>query len=101
MIQLAKKRVKQALREKQNVVWDATCLKKDFRSQLFNLGRDYNPFVTLIVLQTRYDILSKQNRDYTVDQDVIFSQLNELEWPSEDEVHQTIFIQNNTPYVFY
>jgi predicted kinase len=102
VIQIAKELLKEALRKRQNVVWDATNLKKDFRSMLFGIGKDYKAYVTLIVLHCSIETIIFQNKSRVnkVDIDVINDQIQNIEWPNDDEAHKTCFVYKGSIYNF-
>jgi predicted kinase len=97
VLQLAKTRLKKALANKRNVVWDATNIRKDFRSSICELGENYGALVTIVAFQLSEASLrvNNQNRQYAVSDDVIASQLNRLEWPWLTESHRLLIIGDN------
>ncbi|MCG7541166.1 AAA family ATPase, partial [Pseudoalteromonas sp. OF7H-1] len=90
VLQAAKQKLKKALAAKENVVWDATNLRKDFRKILCDLGCDYGALVTLVVFQQGEVQLRQNNRARArvVPDEVIAQQLKRLEWPSVTEAHR-------------
>ncbi|MCG9759101.1 AAA family ATPase [Pseudoalteromonas sp. Isolate6] len=90
VLQAAKQKLKKALAAKENVVWDATNLRKDFRKILCDLGCDYGALVTLVVFQQGEVQLRQNNRARArvVPDEVITQQLKRLEWPSVTEAHR-------------
>ncbi|MBE0377711.1 AAA family ATPase [Pseudoalteromonas prydzensis] len=94
MLQLAKSRLKTALANKQNIVWDATNFRKDFRQIICDLGLNYGALITIVALQVKESTLRSQNksRKHNVGDDVITSQLNNFEWPSVTEGHRMLII---------
>jgi len=94
VLQLAKQRLKTALASKRNVVWDATNIRKDFRKIICDLGLNYGALITIVALQIKEGILRTNNksREHAIDDDIIFSQLNKLEWPSVTEGHRMLII---------
>ncbi|OCQ20844.1 hypothetical protein A7985_13690 [Pseudoalteromonas luteoviolacea] len=96
VLQLAKKRLKQALAKKRNVVWDATNIRKDFRSIVCDLGRNYGALVTLVAFQLSDKSLRRNNQDrrFSVDNQVISEQIGKLQWPCFNEAHRFLLIGN-------
>lgn len=90
ILQLAKERLKACLRAKQNVVWDATNLRSDFRKILCDFGRDYKALVTLVVFLLPEEKLftSNENRDYSVPKEVLLKQLEGFQFPLVGEAHR-------------
>lgn len=87
--QIAKERLLEALRRKRNVVWDATNIRRDFRSLIANLGFQYGAFVSLIVIQKDEARLRKDNRNrlHPVTDDVLERQLSRFQLPDIQEAH--------------
>ncbi|CAA6824506.1 MAG: Unknown protein [uncultured Thiotrichaceae bacterium] len=90
IIQHAKEQLKAALRNKQGVVWDATNLRKDFRSVICTLGRDYHALVSLVVflLPEKQLFINNRNRPYRVADSVLMKQLDSYQFPLLNEAHQ-------------
>lgn len=88
--QQAKEQLKVALRAKRGVIWDATNLRKDFRSLVADLGRDYHALVTLVVFVLSETALRNNNRarDHVVPDAVVDRQLDSYQFPTVDEAHQ-------------
>ncbi|TQV81072.1 AAA family ATPase [Aliikangiella coralliicola] len=94
VLQLAKERLKACLRNKQNVVWDATNLRSDFRKILCDFGRDYNALVTLVVfLQPEGELFrNNDSRDFSVPEKVLKKQLMDFQFPLVNEAHQLCIV---------
>jgi len=88
--QYAKEQLRVALRKNGKVVWDATNLRKDFRSVICTLGMDYNALVSLIVflLPEKTIIKKNQKRKNSVPESVLKKQLNSYQMPLLTEAHQ-------------
>lgn len=88
--QQAKKALKAALRAKRGVIWDATNVRKDFRSMVADLGRDYHALVTLVVFLLPETELRKNNRarEHFVPDSVLDRQLESYQLPTLNEAHQ-------------
>ncbi|NMR25064.1 AAA family ATPase [Pseudoalteromonas sp. NEC-BIFX-2020_015] len=94
VLQLAKSRLKTALANKQNVVWDATNIRKDFRQIICELGLNYGALITIVALQIKEGTARSNNksRQHIVGDDIITNQLNKFEWPSITEGHRMLII---------
>ena len=93
----ARDQLKQYLRSHDKVVWDATNLKKDFRSAISQLGFNYHALVTLVVLHVPQSVIYEGNasRDYQVCRQVLQNQLDLLEWVDDREAHQIAFVNHH------
>ena len=89
VIQLAKQRLKQALAKGDNVLWDATNTRKEFRDVLVQIGLDYKAFVRIQVILNTEDNIRKQNinRKHTVPEYVITKQIKQFQLPTRSEAH--------------
>ena len=96
-MQHAKEQLRIALRSKGNVVWDATNLRKDFRSVSCTLGRDYHALVSLIVFLLPENQVYKRNlkRARNVPNEVLQKQLRSYQFPLLSEAHQTQVVDLN------
>ena len=94
VLQAAKNALKVALRSHKNVVWDATNLRRDFRSIIAELGYAYKALVTLVVFYTReeYFLAKNQCRSRNVPLKVVQNQLDRLEWPEANEAHKYVVV---------
>jgi predicted kinase len=92
----AKEQLKVHLRNHDKVVWDATNLKRDFRSLISQLGFDYHALVTLIVLHVPESVIDQgnQSRERSVYQEVLHRQLDSLEWVEDSEAHRLAFVNH-------
>jgi len=90
ILHFAKDRLKDCLRNKQNVVWDATNLRSDFRKILCDFGRDYKALVTLVIFLLPESELfsSNKNREYSVPDEVLLKQIDGYQFPLVDEAHR-------------
>jgi len=72
------------------VVWDATNLRRDFRSIISTLSQNYHALVILIVFIAPEDTIYKNNREraYPVPDDVLKSQIMRYQIPLLCEAHQ-------------
>lgn len=94
VIREAKKRLKAALAAGQNVVWDATSLRLDFRTPLVDIAIAYKAKVSIVCFWIPLAKLKQQNqaRRYTVPDDVLEKQLYTWQWPLPSEAHQLIYV---------
>ncbi|WP_434339708.1 AAA family ATPase [Motilimonas cestriensis] len=94
MLQLAKSRLKTALANKRNVVWDATNIRKDFRQIICDFGLNYGALITIVAFQVKESTLRRhdKSRQHVVGDEIINRQLTKLEWPSITEGHRMLII---------
>ena len=59
---LARERLKEHLRREEDVVWDATNLRREFRAPITGIARDYKAHVTLVIFHMRPEIFFERNR---------------------------------------
>ncbi|HYL06089.1 MAG TPA: AAA family ATPase [Thermoanaerobaculia bacterium] len=88
--QLAKERLKEALRQHRDVIWDATCLRREHRAALLHLGFDHRALVTLVAFQVPEPELLARNRarSQPVPTQVLADQIRAFDWPYLDEAHE-------------
>lgn len=94
---LATDRLRECLRRKRNVIWDATNTRRDFRRQLASLSHDYGAHVTLALFQMPQEDLFARNdkRDYPIPRHILERQISQLEWPEETEAHRQLTIDQH------
>jgi len=94
VLQLAKKRLREALAAKRKIVWDATNIRSDGRSAILGLGHDYHALTTIVAFATPPSVLFKRNKERThqIPTAVIERQLESMEWPSANEAHHFITV---------
>lgn len=97
VLQLAKQRLKSALANKRNVVWDATNIRKDFRKIICDFGLNYGALITIVAFQVKENYLrvNNKNREHTVDDNILSAQIEKLEWPSITEGHRMLIVGEN------
>lgn len=95
--QEAKLRLRAALRPGRKTVWDATCLRKDFRSAVCQTGFDYKALVTLVVFQQNPASYARRNsaRAHVVPGRVLEAQIDQWEWPEVDEAHRVLVLDGS------
>lgn len=86
---IAKERLKECLRNKEDVTYDATNYRKDFRKKIFDLCHAYHARVTVhLVLKTVSACLrDNKDRPNPVDDDYIMHQAARFEYPEYGEYH--------------
>ena len=94
IIQHAKNQLRESLRKKRDVIWDATNLRSDFRSIVSQLGRDYHALVRLVVFINSDKQLysNNQKRDRCVANSVLQKQLSSYQFPLFSEAHQCLLV---------
>lgn len=94
VMQEAKSRLKHHLRTHHKVIWDATNLRLDFRTQVCDLAYAYHAMVTLVVFQQPESRFYEGNRSrtHTVPEEVLRRQIETMEWPTRDEVHRYVVV---------
>ncbi len=92
--QAARNQLKAALRPGKRVVWDATGLRRDFRSIVIDTGFSYGALVTLVVFQQSVEEYRRgnQRRAHPVPPSVLNAQLESWEWPEVDEAHRVLVV---------
>jgi len=92
--QLARERLKAALREGRRVVWEATSLRADFRAQVAELGFAYGALVTFVLFPRSAASVRTRNRARThaVPEAALAKQLAGWEWPERHESHRLLVI---------
>lgn len=94
VVLIAKERIKEALRKKQNIIYDATNLKKEYREALLTLAHNYGAITQIDVLLAKESKIKYQNknRKYVVPENVIDQMLVSLEYPSINEAYKVNYI---------
>lgn len=93
VLQAAKERLKDTLRNGRSVIWDATNTRRDGRHWVAQLGFDYGAHVTIVAFQTPPAVLLARNRKrpHPVPTAVLERQIESFEWPTADEAHALTF----------
>ncbi|MDE1464394.1 AAA family ATPase [Spartinivicinus poritis] len=94
VVTIAKERLKDCLRNRQSVVWDATNIRRDFRSQLFTIISNYDGLMQLVMMVNPVDVCIKQNQKRVngLPDQVILEQQARFEFPLPLETHQLDFV---------
>ena len=90
VIQLARERAREFLRQGQDFVWDATNLSREIRGQLIDLFANYRARVRIIYVEASMPSLHYQNenRSDAVPASVIGEMMNRWEVPTPFEADQ-------------
>lgn len=94
VLQLAKSRLKKALADKRDVVWDATNIRFDHRKVICDFGRNYGALITLVVFHLKESTLraGNQQRSHAIPNEVLTRQIAQWQWPSMTEAHRTLIV---------
>ena len=89
VLDTAKQILKEKLAKKENIVWDATNYRRDFRKVPLGLGFNYGAFTQIELLNKSKSTIIKQNkeRQLTVPDFVIDKQIDKFEVPYLEEAH--------------
>jgi len=89
VVRIAHEALKQGLREKKNVVWDATNYRSDFRKRIIDAGVAYGAFTEIVAFNKPLSRLLKDNkeREHAVPQHAFDSMLRKFQWPEVGEAH--------------
>jgi predicted kinase len=89
----ARDRARELLREGRSFVWNATSLSRQLRSQSLSLFLNYHARVRIIYLEVPFETLFAQNRrrEKRVPEKVIERMLDRWEVPDATEAHQVEF----------
>lgn len=83
VLRIAYGQLQNYLRNKENVIFDATNLRFDFRDKIINLCNKYNSLSKIYYFQSSKEIslLNMKNRDRKVDINILEKQENDLQYP--------------------
>jgi putative nucleotidyltransferase with HDIG domain len=93
VVNLAKERLKQALREHRTVIYESTGLRRDLRKKVIALAENYHAVTTCVLFTDAFSTVTKQNanRTHAVDTGVHLKQLHRFEFPELDETDHFIW----------
>ncbi|MGH2508341.1 MAG: AAA family ATPase [Ktedonobacteraceae bacterium] len=96
LIQLARERARQYLRQRRSFVWNATNVIHMVRRRILDLALAYHARTRLIYLDAPFaDILNRnRSRKECVPEQVIYRILGNLEMPDMSEAHHVEWVQN-------
>ena len=102
VVATAQQRLKQYLREKHTVVWDATNLRQDYRKPLYAMARDQHALITLVIfLAPETAIYSgNANRAHSVPKAVVAAQIAKYQFPRISDVHHVIAVDGEGHILF-
>ena len=94
VFQMAFNRVKSLLSTDQQIIWDATTLRKEYRDQLIALADRYQAFSKIEVFIAPIEMALKRNRERErqVPAHVIENQYQQWEIPQRDEAHEVNYL---------
>ncbi len=96
VLRIAKEELREHLRAKRRVVWDATSLRTDFRSAVIDLAKDYGALVTIVAFHCPQKVLAKRNktRPNPVNAAVRRKQVAGTQWPEITEAHRFLDVDS-------
>lgn len=94
VLQAAKEQLREHLRKRRKVVWDATNVRRELRSGVLKLGFDYKAHVSLVVFYlAKHELYRRNNeRERCVARNVIERQVTGMEWPYAHEAHRLLVV---------
>jgi predicted kinase len=94
VVAIAQQRLKQYLREKRTVVWDATNLRQDYRKPLYAMARDQHALITLVIFLAPENAIynGNTNRAYAVPKAVVTAQIAKYQFPRISDVHHVVVV---------
>ncbi len=97
VLRMAKEELREHLRAKRKVVWDATSLRTDFRSAVIAMAVDYGALVTIAAFHCPSEEIAKRNRarSHPVSAAVRLKQARGTQWPEITEAHRFLSIDEN------
>lgn len=89
VLQLAKQRLKEGLRKKENIIWDSTGLRRDSRSMVSGLAHDYHALSRIVTLAAPPTLAKNRNRkrQHAIPEAVLEKQYHNWQWPDVWEAH--------------
>jgi len=93
VVRIATERLRECLRRGEDVVWDATGYRSDFRTKVLNLAKKYGAHTQVTALIVNKDELHSRNkkRDHKVLSTVIEDQVRKFEFPDLSEADSIIW----------
>ena len=94
---LGRERLREHLREQEDVIWDATNLRREFRAPITGLARDYKAHITLVLFHMPPEVFFARNRERArkVPAGVLERQLDIMSWPGLDEAHRVMLVDEH------
>lgn len=90
---IGQERLKEALRAKKDIVWDATSTRNDFRDKVIATSRAYGAYVKVVVFVKDAKSLHRDNkgREYAVPDFVLNDQMKSYQLTSASEAHELVW----------
>ena len=97
VIQYAKEKAKEYLRDKTPFIWNATNITYNNRQKTIRLFRDYDAHIKIIAFDIKPSIMFRQNKDRInmVPVDAIIKMANKFEPPTLLECHQLEWVKSD------
>lgn len=94
VVQMAKEKAKEYMRNKESFVFNATNITVDMRSKWINLFSEYGGEVRINYTEVPYErlLFQNQNRQYKVPDKILEKMISKLEIPTVKEAHDVNFI---------
>lgn len=91
---LAKEKLKESLRNKENIIWDATNIRQEFRESLIQLAKDYGAHTEIVLLLDKEQNIRKKNkqRRHVVPDKVITRMKDNFQFIIPVEAHKISYI---------
>jgi len=102
VVATAQQQLKQYLREKRTVVWDATNLRQDYRKPLYAMARDQHALITLVIFLAPESAIysGNANRTHAVPKAVVAAQIAKYQFPRLSDTHQVIVVDGDGNILF-
>ena len=96
VIQMAKEKAKEFLREQKSFIWNGTNITRQMRKQLVDLFMTYGADVEIVYIEVPYKTLLKQNnnREYKVPESVVEKMIRNREVPVYSEATNIKYVIN-------
>lgn len=97
LVQTARERARELLRQQRSFIWNATSISRLFRRRIIELALAYHARTRIVYLDAPFaEILRRNNmRAASVPEEVIYSMLERLEMPDVSEAHLVEWIPNS------
>jgi predicted kinase len=97
VLRMAREELREHLRAKKRVVWDATSLRTDFRRAIVDLAKDYRALVTIVAFHCSQEELARRNktRPNPVPSAARLKQLTSTQWPEISEAHRFLDVDGH------
>lgn len=94
---IAMDNLRSSLRLNEDVVWDATNYRSDFRKKIIDLALQYGAYVRILVVTADVNecIRRDLSREHSVGRDVILNQYNKFQIPHYEEAHYLEFVNGH------